>query len=96
MPFDCSSYCPLLFYYFLYQESSDKANILNEQFKSAFTKENPNEKMPELNSEKFPSINNIKVDISGVEKLLKNLDSLSNIVLKECSNELATIISHIF
>ena len=61
-------------------------------------------KMPEINSEKFPSINNIKVDISGVEKLLKNLetkkasgpDQLSNIVLKECFNELAPIISHIF
>ena len=51
-------------------------------------------KMPEMNIEKFPSINNIKVDISGVEKLLKNLetkkvsgpDQISNIVLKECSN----------
>ena len=88
----------------LYQESSDKANILNEQLKSVFTKENPNEKVPEINSEKFPSINSIKVDISGMEKLLKNLetkkasgpDQLSNIVLKECYNELAPIISHLF
>ena len=50
--------------------------------------------------EKFPSINNIKVDIVGVEKLLKNLetnkasgpDQISNIVLKECSNDLAPIL----
>ena len=88
----------------LYQESKEKANILNDQFKSVFTKEETNEKMPEMDSEKFPSINNIKVDTSGVEKLLKNLetkkasgpDKISNIVLKECSKELAPIISHIF
>ena len=61
-------------------------------------------KMPEMNSETFPSINNIKMDIFGLENLLKNLetkkasgpDQILKIVLKECSNELAPIISHIF
>lgn len=55
--------------------------------------------MPEMESEKFPSISNIKVDIFGVEKLLKDLetkkasgpDQISNIVLKECSKELAPL-----
>ena len=55
-------------------------------------------------SGKFPRIQNIKIDISGVEKLLKKLetkkasgpDNISNIVLKECSSEIAPLITHIF
>ena len=60
--------------------------------------------MPEMYSGKFPSIQNIKIDISSVETLLKKLetkkasgpDNKSNIVLKECSKEIAPLITHSF
>ena len=36
----------------LYQESKEKANILNDQFMSVFTDEETNEKMHEMDSKK--------------------------------------------
>ena len=89
----------------LHQESKDKANILNSQFKSVFTKENPSEKMPNMNTEhEYPPIGDIRIDPAGAEKLLKNLnvnkacgpDQISNTFLKECAQELSPILSHIY
>ncbi|XP_053398165.1 uncharacterized protein LOC128556626 [Mercenaria mercenaria] len=89
----------------LYQDSKDKANILNEQFKFVFTKENRNEKLPEMNTKhKYSKISDINIESAGVEKLLKNIntnkacgpDKIANTILKECAQELSPVLSHSF
>ena len=88
----------------LHQDSKAKANILNQQFKSVFTKEKKTDKLPEMESAKYPGMNDINIEPHGVKKLLKNIntkkacgpDMISNIVLKECANEIAPVLSHIF
>lgn len=44
---------------FLYQDSKSKANSLNQQFKSVLTKEHEYEKMPDINCENYPNIQDI-------------------------------------
>ena len=88
----------------LHQDSKAKANILNQQFKSVFTKENKNEKLPEMKGVKYESMKDINIETHGIEKLLKNIntkkacgpDMISNSVLKECAKEIAPVLSHIF
>ena len=77
---------------------------MNQQFKSVFTKEKKTDKLPEMESAKYPVMKDINIEPHGVKKLLKNIntkkacgpDMISNIVLKECANELAPVLSHIF
>ena len=88
----------------LHHDSQTKAEILNNQFHSVFTKENVKAEKPKLNEKRYPSINNLLIDINGVEKLLSRLnvnkasgpDSIPNRILKNCSKELAPAIAHIF
>ena len=88
----------------LYQDSQSKAEILNNQFKSVFTKEDPKERNPELSEPCYPEITELNITIPGVEKLLKALnvnkasgpDSIPNKVLRHCSEELATAVTRIF
>ena len=54
----------------LHQDSETKANLLNKQFQSVFTKEDPKEKLPTLPQSNYPSI----INIEGIEKLLKNIN----------------------
>ena len=57
-----------------------------------------------MESAKYPGMNDINIESHGDKKLLKNIntkkacgpDMISNIVLKECANELAPVLSHIF
>ena len=51
----------------------DKASILNEFFQSVFTKENVDD-MPETAPFPFAPMGNIIVSVSGISKLLSNLN----------------------
>ena len=48
-----------------------KAEVLNKQFCSVFTKENNN--IPIMNSRPYPPMNNIVFSINGIQRLLQNL-----------------------
>ena len=88
----------------LHQDSQTKAELLNQQFKSVFTKENREEPLPPLIETSYPSISEITIVEEGVEKLLKNLnvnkasgpDGLPNKILKLCARELAPAVTNIF
>ena len=81
---------------------SDKANALNEYFKSVFT----NEQLPAPTKgpSPFPSIQSLEIGLNGVAKQLEaitpnkasGLDEIPAKVLKETANEIAPIIHHIF
>ena len=92
-----------------YTKTSDKANMLNGQFQSVFTKLVPL-KLKHLavlilpRSLKFPSMPDIKITINGVSKQLSKLnpgkaagpDNLTSRILKELHNEIAPMLSDIF
>ena len=88
----------------LHQDNKVKANLLNKQFKSVFTKENPDEPMPTMPQKNYPSITDINISVEGVEKLLRNVnigkacgpDNIPNFILKTCASELAPAITEIF
>ena len=87
----------------LHSDSATKAEILNAQFKSVFTKEDLTS-IPGLDGNPFPSINNIMIAVSGVEKLMSNIkphkasgpDNIPCRLLKELAPELAPCLSSIF
>ena len=84
-------------------DTLDKANICNRQFQSAFTRESDDE-IPSKGTSPFTAMGEITVDPNGVIKLLNNLnihkapgpDGLSARVLKECSSEIAPVLTYIF
>ena len=84
------------------EKDLDKAETLNTQFTSVFT-HTKYESVPLL-ERKVPIMNEIKVTVSGVTKLLKNInpskacgpDGLHPHVLKELANEISPVFSHIF
>ena len=86
----------------LVNEPIGKSEILLNQFKSVFTKDD-DKPLPQLSTQ-APPIDQIKVTDIGVEKLLKDLkphkaagpDAIPNILLKTCSKTLATPLSQIF
>ena len=73
-------------------DAAGKAETLNQQFCSVFTNENLTN-IPTLGESETPSMPEIEVTVSGVEKLLKNLqahkasgpDDIPARVLKECA-----------
>ena len=79
-----------------------KAEALNGQFSSVFTKTS-SDKVPLL-QQKYPKMSSIHVTEEGVKKLLQGLntskaccpDEISPKILKELSHELALIIQHLF
>ena len=81
-------------------DTLDKANICKRQFQSAFTRESDDE-IPSKGTSHFTPMGEITVDPNGVLKLLNNLkihkasgpDGLSARVLKECSSEIAPILT---
>ena len=87
----------------LTKNSKEKAEILNKQFQSVFTKDD-NTSNPEMLGPSYPSIDELVIDINGVEKLLSNLkvnkaagpDELSGHLLKELAKEIAPILTAIF
>ena len=88
----------------LTNESKEKAEILNNQFKYVFTKPKPNISTTVLPQRAGSTIQNLKITVEGVEKLLKNTnpskamgpDRIPNIILKTCADELAPCLRNIF
>ena len=84
----------------LHQDSKSKAELLIDQFKSVFTKENAKEPITEMSEPKYPSISDINIEVHEVVKLLTNLninkasgpDNIANKVLKACAEEIAPVI----
>ena len=84
-------------------DTFNKANICNKQFKSVFTRESDFE-IPCKSTSPFTPMGEITVDPKGVLKLLNGLnihkapgpDGLSARVLKECSSEIAPILTLIY
>ncbi|XP_071133080.1 uncharacterized protein [Mytilus edulis] len=87
----------------LVNDNKEKANILLNQFESVFTKDTLNA-TPNIDKKVGKSIPPLKITTDGVEKLLRNIklfkaigpDNLPNIVLKNCSKQLAPGLRHIF
>ena len=80
----------------------DKANKLNNHFKSVFTNEQLH--IPSKGPSKFPSIQTLDIGVNGVRKQLEALkphkasgpDEIPARVLKETASEISTIVQHIF
>jgi hypothetical protein len=88
---------------YLQSDSSARANILNNQFKAVFTKEDHTH-MPDMGPSNTPTMPLIKVDWKGVHKLLINLrphkatgpDSIPSFILKAAATELAPALAKFF
>ena len=80
----------------------DKANTLNNHFKSVFT--NEQFPIPSKGPSQFPSIQTLDIGVDGVRKQLEALkphkatgpDEIPARVLKETASEISTIFQHIF
>ncbi|XP_052788794.1 uncharacterized protein LOC128223557 [Mya arenaria] len=87
----------------LHNEPIDKANILNQQYRSVFTQEN-NSNTPTPDGDPYPSMNDIEVTPEGVLALLKKLnpnkatgpDMIPSRILKELADQCAPYLSTIF
>ena len=83
-------------------DNASKAEILNRQFKSVFTSEDPN--LPHESGSNIPPMPDITICPEGVEKLLKNLDpnkatgpdNIGPRILQIAAEELAPALSLIF
>ena len=86
----------------LFSDSATKAKILLTQFKSVFTIDD-GKQLPNMPNS-YPSCPPIQITVPGVAKLLRNLktgkapgpDCLPNIVLKNCADHIAPILSLIY
>ncbi|XP_076461741.1 uncharacterized protein LOC143294196 [Babylonia areolata] len=87
----------------LFASPKEKANILNHQYKSVFTREKSS-KILTPSGVSYPAMAEITIDKEGVRKLLKNInpykaagpDEIPAKVLKECADEIAPLLSIIF
>lgn len=83
--------------------AQDKAEVLNQQFSSVFTKEDL-QNIPQINSNSIPDLQKLIIDQKGVEKLLTDIqpkkasgpDQIPAKVLKSCASSLAPILQKIF
>ena len=83
--------------------SKDKAEILNSQFYSVFTKEDLSN-IPECTGHPYPIMPSISIFTTGIQKLLEEVDakkasgpdSISAWVLKHCARKIAPILSKLF
>ena len=88
----------------LFSDAERKADILNRQFESVFTEEEPLSHLQDPNTFKFPSIPQIDISVAGVAKLLKELDekkasgpdNISAKILRLAADELAPALTLIF
>ncbi len=88
----------------LHSDPSSKAELLNAQFESVFTRENEDEELPMPAGPQLPTIDDLFVSAQGVQKLLSQIninkasgpDSIPNAILKSLSNELAPVLASIF
>jgi hypothetical protein len=87
----------------LITDSKGKAEALNAQFKSVFTKSNYSETL-RFTGEKAPSIGELYIQVDGVRKLLADLnpikasgpDAIPNRMLRGVANEVAPFMTHLF
>jgi len=88
---------------FIQSDNKSKAEILNQQFQSVFTKENLHDS-PNKGPSPYSSMKDININTKGVHKLLKNLnahkatgpDSIPSFILKTAANEIAPILTKMF
>ena len=88
---------------FMKRDTQNKADILNEQFKSAVTIEDKSS-TPDKGPSPYQTMPNIKISCQGVAKLLKGLkphkatgpDSILTRILKSAATELAPILTQIY
>jgi hypothetical protein len=87
----------------LYADPKDKAELINNQFQSVFTKaESTTNAIPD--GDPYPDIKELNITTDGILKLLKDIkinkasgpDAIPNILLKELATELAPIIQSLF
>ena len=87
----------------LFSDGLTKAELLSKQFSSVFTKEDKSN-VDKLFGPYYPDINDLTINIEGVEKLLSGLnpskasgpDEIPCRLLKELSHELAPVLTAIF
>ena len=87
----------------LHSDSKEKANILNDQFKSVFTPES-DAPLPDLDYPQQEDISQLTINTAGVEKLLGKLkvnkaagpDDIPCIILKELAAEIAPVLTSIY
>ena len=80
--------------------AKDKAEALNNQFKSVFCSENLTD-MPDCSSHPYPCIPDISFSLDGVETLLESIDvkkatspdDISGQILKLCSAEIDLVLT---
>ena len=85
-----------------YTQSTAKANILNKQFASVYTKEDQTS-IPSLHGESFPDIGTLHIESNGIEKLLSELnpykatvpDNIPSRFLKETAHYVALLLTFI-
>ncbi|MEW8548082.1 MAG: reverse transcriptase family protein, partial [Candidatus Thiodiazotropha sp.] len=88
---------------FLHSDGAKKAEILNSQFHSAYTREDTSQ-LPNKGTSPFPPMEQIQVHQDGVLKLLKNLkphkasgpDNLPTRILILAAEELAPVLTTLF
>ena len=88
---------------FLQSGNIARANILNDQFVSVFTKENTTN-IPNMGHSTTPSMPDIIIDWKGVHKLLMNLktnkatgpDEIPAFILKEAATQVAPALARLF
>ena len=101
---DSSGIAPLKDNGRLFNSPTDKANILNHQYHSVFTWEDPSSATPDPDGTPLPDMDNITVTEQGVKKLLQKSnpqkatgpDMIPAQILRECSEELAPILTIVF
>ncbi len=88
---------------FLYSDNQNKANILNDQFKSVFTVED-HTSSPDKGPSPYKSMKDIQITKQGVLKLLKNKkplkatgpDEIPAFILRSGAEQLASILTKIY
>ena len=88
---------------FIHSDSSSNVEILNDQFVSAYTRED-NTNMPSKGPSPHPTMEKINVQSKGVHKLLSDLkthkatgpDSIPAYVLKSAADQLAPILTRLY
>ena len=86
-----------------YTDSVAKANVLNKQFSSVFTREDLSS-IPEISGEPIPDIPPLHIEIEGVKHLLENLDrhkavgpdNIPSKLLKETASLMAPLLTYIY
>jgi hypothetical protein len=87
----------------LHSDSKEKAELINAQFESVYTREDTTN-IPQLKGKSYSKIDKLTITVPGVEKLLNQLkvnkatgpDAIPNRILKTCSSELAPALTAIF